>query len=106
MSKEPAVGKIKKIFKLSQNSTFKNAIQKFTAAALIFTMLQFREAGKLKMGRRFTKKEKILSLALYKQGPRAYRWLRKNFVLPSPLTLSRMITNASLKSGLNENLFR
>ncbi|CAK1597788.1 unnamed protein product [Parnassius mnemosyne] len=68
--------------------------------------MQFCEAKKMGMGRRFTKQDKVLSLALYKQGPRAYRWLRKIFILPSPLTLSRMISTASLKAGLNENIFR
>lgn len=92
--------------KLSENKTFQKALGKFSSPASIFTKLQFREAGKHKLGCRFTKEEKILSLALYKQGPRAYRWLKKFFVLPSPLTLSRMISTASLRPGINENLFR
>ena len=97
--------KYKKALKLSENATFKKTLQKFTSAAFIFTMLQFREANKKKMGRRFEEKEKIMALALYKQGPRAYRWLRKFFILPSPLTLSRMISRAAIKPGINENIF-
>lgn len=61
--------------------------------------------GKPKMGRRFTKQEKIMALSLYKQGPRAYRWLSKIFILPSPLTLSRLIARAGIKPGLNPNIF-
>lgn len=57
------------------------------------------------MARRFTKEEKIMALSLYKMGPKAYRWLSKIFVLPSPVTLSRMISRASLKPGINENIF-
>lgn len=105
-SKLKFAAKLKKALKLNENPTFQKAIQNFTSAALIFTMLQFREINKEKMGRRFTKKEKILSLALYKQGPKAYRWLRRIFVLPSPITLSRMISRAALMPGLNDRLFQ
>ncbi|CAK1587665.1 unnamed protein product [Parnassius mnemosyne] len=97
--------KLKKALKLSENPIFQKAISKFTSAALILTLLQFREINKNKMGKRYSKKEKVLSLALYKQGPRAYRWLRNVFVLPSSATLSRMIARAALKPGMNDNLF-
>lgn len=98
--------KLKKALILSENTSFQRAMKEFTPAATIFTHLQFREIGKKKMGRRFTKNEKVMALALYKQGPRSYRWLRRFFVLPSPLTLSRMITRAALKPGINEDLFQ
>lgn len=105
-AKNTAMAKLKKALTLSQNVVFQKTLKKFTAAAVIFTMLQFREVGKPKTGRRFKSEEKVLALALYKQGPRAYRWLRKFFTLPSPLTLSKMIQTAALKPGLNENLFK
>ncbi|CAG4969484.1 unnamed protein product [Colias eurytheme] len=97
--------KLKKALKLSENETFQKAVKKFTYLAMLFVTMQFRETKKNKMGRRFTKEEKIMALSLYKQGPKAYRWLRKIFVLPAPVTLSRMITTASLKPGINNNLF-
>ena len=68
--------------------------------------LQFREISKDKMGRRFTEQEKIMALSVYKQGPKCYRLLRKAFVLPSPLTLSRLIAKANLRAGINEKLFK
>lgn len=105
-AKDNTVAKFKKCLKLSENPTFQKTLKKFTTAAIIFTLLQFREIGKNKMGRRFNAEEKIMALALLKQGPRAYRWMRKFFVLPSPLTLSRMITTAAIKPGLNCNLFK
>ncbi|CAB3252444.1 unnamed protein product [Arctia plantaginis] len=106
LSKNSMATRLKKALKLSENATFQKAVSKFTAAGLLFMMMQFRESKKLKMGRRFKKEEKVLALALYKQGPRAYRWLRNIFILPSPLTLSRMISTASLKAGINENIFK
>lgn len=104
-AKDSAMTRLKKALKLSENIAFQRALKNFTTAAALFTMLQFREVGKKLTGRRFKKNEKVMALALYKQGPRAYRWLRKIFVLPSPLTLSRMISRASLRPGVNQNLF-
>lgn len=98
--------RLKKAMKLSENKTFLNALKKFTSLAAIFTLMQFREAGKKKMGRRFTESEKIMTLSLYKRSPRVYRWLQKIFVLPSTMTLNRLIARANLKPGLNKNLFK
>lgn len=105
-SKEKYKLKLKKALSLTENSTFRKAIANFSSMALIFTLLQLRETNKPKMGRRFSKKEKVMALALYKQGPKAYRWLRKVFVLPAPVTLSRMISMASLRPGINDHLFK
>ncbi|CAG4948422.1 unnamed protein product [Colias eurytheme] len=97
--------RLKKAKKLSTNSAFQTTLKKFKTLAAIFTVMQFREINKPKMGRRFTKEEKIMALSMYKVGPKAYRWLSKIFVLPSPVTLSRMVSRANLKPGINENIF-
>ncbi|KAH9631326.1 hypothetical protein HF086_007661 [Spodoptera exigua] len=97
--------RLKKARKLSTNSAFQNALKKFKTLAAIFTVMQFREINKPKMGRRFTKEEKIMALSMYKRGPRAYRWLSKIFILPSSVTLSRLLSKAGLKPGFNENIF-
>ncbi|XP_069354548.1 uncharacterized protein [Maniola hyperantus] len=98
--------RLNKAKKLSTNSSFQNALKKFKTLAAIFTIMQFREISKPKMGRRFTKEEKIIALSMYKRGPRVYRWLIKSgFVLPSPVTLSRLVTRAGLKPGFNQNIF-
>ncbi|KAF9424311.1 hypothetical protein HW555_000450 [Spodoptera exigua] len=97
--------RLKKARKLSTNSAFQNALKKFKTFAAIFTAMQFREINKPKMGRRFTKEEKIMALSMYKRGPRAYRWLSKIFILPSSVTLSRLLSKAGLKPGFNEKIF-
>lgn len=105
IKKDNYATRLKKALNLSENKTFQNTIKKFTALAAMFTLMQFRETGKNKMGRRFTEPEKIMALSLYKRSPRTYRWLQKIFVLPSAMTLSRLIARANLKPGINENLF-
>lgn len=104
-AKEKYSTRLRKALILSENATFQKAMKKFSKFALIFTNLQFREIYKKKMGHRFSKNEKIMALSLYKQGPKAYRWLRRIFVLPSPLTLSRLLSRAAIKAGINENIF-
>lgn len=84
--------RLEKAKSLSTNSAFQIALKKFKTLAAIFTVMQFREISKSKLGRRFTKEEKCMALSMYKMGPKAYRWLSNVFVLPSPVTLSRMIS--------------
>lgn len=104
-NKENYVRKWKKAIKLTENPSFLRATRNFTSAAMIFLMMQLTHANKDKFRRRYSKQEKIFSLAFYKMGPRAYRWMRNIFVLPAPITLSRMISSANLKPGVNESIF-
>ncbi|CAH0731369.1 unnamed protein product, partial [Brenthis ino] len=103
--KNKYASRLKKALKLTENSTFQKIINKSTSLAAIFFNMQFREVRKMKMGRRFTEQEKVMALSIYKQGPKCYRLLSKIFVLPSPLTLSRLIKQADLRAGINEKLF-
>lgn len=102
---EGYAARLKKAMKLSENRTFQEALKKFSTLAAVFISLQFREVTKQKYGRRFSKKEKLMALSLYKMGPAAYKCLRKIFTLPSEVTISRMISNANIGPGINENLF-
>ncbi|CAG4948119.1 unnamed protein product [Colias eurytheme] len=97
--------RLKNANNLYNNTAFQNALSKFKRLAAIFTIMQFREIMKPKMGRRFTKEEKIMALSVYKRGPKCYKWLSKMFILPSPMTLSRMISRAALRPGINEKIF-
>lgn len=104
-SKDDFKKKLKKALVLTENTSFIQATKNFTTAAMVLFMLQIKQANKGKFGRRYSKEEKILSLAFYKMGPRAYRWFRNILVLPSPVTLSRMISSADLRPGINASIF-
>jgi DNA transposase THAP9 len=104
--KQNYASSLKKAKKLSDNTMFQNCINKFTKLAVLFSLMQFREVNKQIMGRRFTQEEKIMALSMYKQGPRAYRWLSKIFILPSAITLSRLLASAELRPGINKKIFR
>ncbi|KAK9702126.1 THAP domain [Popillia japonica] len=74
-------------------------LQRMSKEAATFIQCQMTESGKRKKGRRFTTSEKIFSLSLYKQGPKAYRYCRNIFALPSPATLSKLLQQLPLKIG-------
>lgn len=78
--------------KLSKNKTFLRKI---------FTNLQHQHTKKPR-GRKYTMKEKILSLTILKQSAKGYNLLRKLFVLPSKRTLQKLLSFVVLKPGINE----
>ena len=63
--------------KLSESEAFQRVASNMSVAAKLFTNLQMRETHKKSRGRRFSLEEKILSLTMYKQSPKAYRLLQK-----------------------------
>lgn len=79
---------------------------KMTVAGALFTRLQLRETSKEKHGRRFTRDEKVLSLSLYKRSPQCYRLLSKLFTLPSRKTLSNLLSNLPINTGINPILMK
>lgn len=91
--------RVQKAKKLQNNYEFQKKLQRMSKEAATFIQCQMRESGKRKKGRRFTTSEKIFSLSLYKQGPKAYRYCRNIFALPSPATLSKLLQQLPLKIG-------
>lgn len=91
--------------KLSETTAFKRVSNNMTEAAKIFSGLQMRETVKQPRGRRFTINEKILALSIYKQSPKAYRLLRKLFILPARNTLTNLLAQIPLSTGINKILF-
>lgn len=92
--------------KICSTPKFIEAMENWSKPLKILTILQFREHKKKEKGRRFTTEEKIIALSILKQSPKAYRFLRKIFILPAPLTLTRLLQKANLKPGINETIFR
>lgn len=66
--------------------------------------MQLFSALKDKNGRRFTKDEKNLALAIYKRSPASYRFLTEIFILPSVSTIKRNLGRIELDTGINENI--
>lgn len=80
--------------------------KKFTSAQIEFQEMQLRNAGRKPHGRRYKPKEKSVCVALYKSGPRSYRFKEdKLMVLPSLSTLSRHTAKLMFRSGICHELF-
>lgn len=89
--------------KMSQSKIFLKALEKFPEPIKIFTNLQLKYMKKPR-GRTYSMKEKVLSLTILKQSPKAYNLLRKLFVLPSKRTLQKLLSYIVMKSGFNQHI--
>lgn len=56
-------------------------------------------------GTRYTLKEKLICLTLYKTCGSAYRFLAKWFNLPTKRTITRLLHNIPVKAGINDVVF-
>ncbi|RVE41073.1 hypothetical protein evm_014276 [Chilo suppressalis] len=88
------------------NQSFLNTMENMTTAGRTLTLLQFREQKKKGKGRRFTLKEKIMALSIYKQSPKSYRLLRKMLLLPATQTLDKMVQKAMISPQYDERVFK
>lgn len=78
---------------------------KFNKQLLEFFAMQLTNCGRAKHGRRYTPEQKSLCLAMYKQGPKSYRFKEKWCALPTKRTLGRYSANLIFKSGINPKVF-
>lgn len=77
----------------------------FNREAMMFFELQLRNVGKKNHGQRYTPQEKCMMLAIYKRGPRAYRYISLLFGLPSTRTLCRHSSRLKFRTSINKKLF-
>lgn len=81
--------------------------KKYSSTQIEFQEMQLRNASRKPHGRRYTLKEKSMCLAMYKSGPRSYRFKENNkiMVLPTLSTLSRHSAKMIFRTGINPELF-
>jgi len=98
--------RLKAAEKFSDKYLHSKVIESMIPAAAIFTKLQLRETKNSPKGRRFTLEEKLLCLSLYKQSTKSYRLLSKLFILPARKTLSTLLSQIPISTGLDKNLLK
>jgi DNA transposase THAP9 len=69
-----------------------------------FLSSQLRLGQFKRKGRRYLENDKTFALALYYCSPKAYRFLRKNFCLPTIRSLRRWLQGMQVSPGLNDNV--
>uniref|UniRef100_A0A2A4JY71 THAP-type domain-containing protein n=2 Tax=Heliothis virescens TaxID=7102 RepID=A0A2A4JY71_HELVI len=97
---------IKEAKKLVSNPAVLDTLKNCTNTAKLLMRLQLREDSKKKEGRRFSLQEKISALSILKQSPKAYRYLRKIFILPTAQTLVKLVQQCNIRPGLNKNIMQ
>lgn len=90
---------------LAKNTSLDVLMKKLTVLAKTFVKMQFSQAGKCNRGRRFTIRQKILALSLYKISPKSYRVLSEICILPKRGTLNGLLKKVLIKPGINKCMF-
>lgn len=73
---------------------------------LTFLEEQLRLCQKKKNGYRYTIKDKMLALSIYYQSSKAYKLLRKIFILPSKSTIQKSLQNTNISPGFSDTLLQ
>lgn len=83
------------------------SVKKYSNAQIEFTEMQLRNSKREPHGRRYKPKEKSMCLAMYKSGPRSYRFKENNkiMILPSLSTLTRHSAKMIFRTGIVPQLF-
>lgn len=79
--------------------------KKFSNDQLELQKMQLRNTSRKPQGRRYMPREKSLCLAMYKTGPRSYRFKEDIMALPALSTLSRHSAKLMFPSGTCPTLF-
>lgn len=90
-----------KVNKLNDATVLSYLSTKFNAELFEFISMQLKNCGRSKLGRRYTEKQKSLCLAMYKQGPKAYRFNEQWCCLPTKRTLGRYSAKLIFKAGFD-----
>lgn len=86
---------------IENNDGFEILIEKLNPITYKFMLSQIRNQQKKCKGKRFTIDDKILALTIFKQSPKAYRYLSTIFSLPSRGTITKLLTNIPFATGIN-----
>lgn len=68
--------------------------------------MQIKNCDKKPNGRRYNSDQKNLALAMYKQSPKKYRFLKRIFVLPAKSTLGTHSAHLLLQPGIDPKLMK
>ncbi|KAL0870915.1 hypothetical protein ABMA27_004745 [Loxostege sticticalis] len=96
----------KRALKFSKTENFEKLTCNMNPIARKILWMQVHLCTKKTKGRRFTDEEKMIALAIMKQSPRSYKFLRRIFILPSGRTINKLISNLKVDSGINSQIFR
>ncbi|KAI4463136.1 thap domain-containing protein 9 [Holotrichia oblita] len=93
--------RLRKADQYAKSKVFEKMYSKLGLIRTRFFESQLANANRASKGHRFSTKDKLFALALYKQTGRGYKFLSNIFDLPSKSTLTRLLQSIPVKPGLN-----
>lgn len=90
--------------KINDSTVLSYLKTKFNEQLLEFVAMQLKNCGRSRHGRRYSPKQKSLCLAMFKQGPKSYRFNEKWCCLPTKRTLGRYSAQLTFKSGVDSKV--
>jgi len=93
--------------KFAKSCTVNNdMLNKLNTTTLAFFQSQIKSQTVKPRGRRFSLQDKILSLSIFKNSPKAYRFLSTIFALPSKKTLTSLLNHVTFEAGINDHIIK
>ncbi|CAK1601100.1 unnamed protein product [Parnassius mnemosyne] len=96
----------KRAMKFSKKENFEKLTCNLKPLAKKIIWMQIMQSGKHSKGWRFSDEEKMIALAIMKQSPKSYRFLRRIFILPSIRTINKLINKLKMDSRINPHIFK
>lgn len=97
---------LKELKECYNSDVFKCIENRLNVVTKSFIDSQLRNVGRTPSARRWTEKDKIFALSLYKHSLRVYRYLSTYFQLPSTRTLQIIPSNIPFDTGINKLLLQ
>lgn len=94
--------KFEKMYTINNN----NMLNKLNTTTLAFFRSQIKFQTVKPRGRRFSLQDKILSLSIFKNSPKAYRFLSTIFALPSKKTLTSLLNHVTFEAEINDHIIK
>lgn len=88
--------------KIADSNNTEKLMSKLNTTTLEFFKSQIKSQTKKPKGRRYSLNDKILSLSLYKNSPKGYRFLSTIFAFPSKKT--NFLNQVPFKAVINEHI--
>jgi hypothetical protein len=83
----------------------RGAAKFLSGVPLAFVSTQLRMAGQKPRAKRWTAEDKLLALSIYHRSPAAYRFLAKQFTLPTRSSLQCWLSGMKSEPGICESVF-
>jgi len=98
--------RVKLAEKFATDSNNNILMNKLNSTTFKFLKSQINSQTKKPNGRRYSLDDKILSLSIYKNSPKGYRFLSTIFALPSKKTLTNLLSRVPFQAGINVHIIK